>query len=164
VSRHVFYDEWRSVQVLRNLGYLDEEARDICRALEGLERTKPIRRLIREYLPNGQDGYVVEDLDLLIRVFGQRFSTDGRGRLRLIELKCSHGIEEPARLRGGQAFTLGLLNDMLRSSAMAERYDGLYVVTHSEPDVVSGRIWIDRREVTLEEFIEWLRFGDCDAP
>jgi hypothetical protein len=75
-------------------------------------------RIRRECAPSG---LVVEDLDMVIRVFGPRNRTDATGRLALFEFK--HG--PCSNLTEGQENTFGMLHDMLEPH---ERYAGFWRV------------------------------------
>ena len=84
----------------------------------------PFRQWIREYMPNGDKGFVAEDLDLVVRHFGEAFEMDGKGRFMLIEIKISRGMFKTA-----QAKTFSLIHELLRSAdPHRERYIGFYVV------------------------------------
>jgi len=141
----------------------DQFAEAVLDVVKPFEREKPIRRLMRERMPHGSAGYVPEDLDLVLRVFGPRYSSDAKGRLRLIETKWNPTADRPVTVKGGQDRTFRLVDEMLRQSTLADRYDGFFVVTHTHFDLTEGRIWIGRlggsnapREVTAQQFVLWL--------
>jgi hypothetical protein len=110
------------------------------------------REFIRRNLPSGRDGFVAEDIDLVIRHFSNRYDQDSAGRLRLTEVKVARGM-----FRTSKAMTLGLLDAICRSSDMAERYEGFFLI-YTETDnwdecdlfVVNGI------ELSRDSFIAWL--------
>lgn len=114
-------------------------------------------------MPHGTHGYVPEDLDIVLRVFGPRYRSDPKGKLRLVETKWNPNADQPVVLKGGQLRTFLLVDEMLKASTMVDRYEGFYVVTHTHFELTEGRIWIARLtstkpalEVTPDEFLLWL--------
>lgn len=91
----------------------------------------------REYLrtpdlfPKGSDGFVVEDLDLVIRRFGSTiFQLDEIGKFMLCEFKIL-----PATLGKAQWRTFILIDKLLRKSDPSkQRYAGYYLIQTSDPD------------------------------
>jgi hypothetical protein len=103
----------------------------------------------REFLrgplfPNGQAGFVVEDIDatVVLRQFGVKRMTDELGRLLLVEMKHNAAGPAPA-LKTAQQYTFGLLHDLLKQSKSV-RYAGYLVLTHStlHPADPTCRWWI----------------------
>jgi hypothetical protein len=127
---------------------------------------KPIRDHMRRRFPSGADGFVPEDIDLIIRRYGVRYHLDAEGVLRLLEMKWRPGFNGAAVLGLAQHRTFSLLDEMCSSSAIADRYEGFFVVTHENPNPFDGRVWLDhfgtdRPPILLTgaEFELWLR-GD----
>jgi len=129
------------------------------------------RESMRQDLPPGGQGMVIEDLDLVLRWFGSKYNLDGIGRLRLVEMKhITSGIGR------AQESTFGLIDLMCRTGN-PERYDGFFVVQADmnavdELELPSGRVvevWSDDIEIrvcgqwaqtmTKTEFMAW-----CDSP
>jgi len=129
------------------------------------------RESMRQDLPPGNKGMVIEDLDLVLRWFGSNYNLDGIGRLRLVEMKhITSGIGR------AQESTFGLIDLMCRNGN-AERYDGFFVVLADmnavyDMELPSGRVvevWSDDIQITVcgewaqpmtkAEFMAW-----CDNP
>ena len=114
-------------------------------------------------MPTGRDGFVVEDLDLIIRWYGPQFGLDSIGRLRLCEIKY-HPMPRP--LVVAQQKTFGLLARMCEND---ERFDGLYVINLplSGPEVdwaaaswcINGQYWMD-----TEAFLSWCKVPVSHIP
>jgi hypothetical protein len=84
----------------------------------------PIRDYLRTALPEGSQGMVVEDLDLVIRHYGNSYRLDGKGRLMLVEQK-----HPPAWIEYAQEKTFGLIHQLIRAGDPdKKRYLGYYVL------------------------------------
>ncbi len=114
----------------------------------------PFRDWIRANMPSPNDGFVVEDLDLVIRVYGQNFNTDKDGKFMLIELK-----KHPAYIGNAQWMTYGMVNRLLVSSPESHRYKGYYVVQYSAENWDYSQFWINKERIYLKEFKEFLKFN-----
>lgn len=80
--------------------------------------------------PEGKDGFVVEDLDVVLRWHGARFGLDAVGRFRLLEVKHPGFALEPA-----QKMTF------VRCMAEAitpERFDGIFLLQVDKRNTVTG--------------------------
>ncbi len=84
---------------------------------------------IREYLRrdpflNGGQGFVLEDVDLVVRHYGANYGTDAKGKFMLIEMK------HPGSFMGtAQYKTFGLIDELCRKSDPDRlRYIGFYVL------------------------------------
>lgn len=168
-EQHRFGDHQRALNALVSYRDMlvglppDDFAEAVLNVLKPFEREKPIRRLMRQRMPRGSAGYVPEDLDIVLRVFGPRYRSDAKGKVRLIETKWNPTADRPVALKGGQDRTFRLVDEMLRASQLADRYEGFYVVTHTHFELADGRIWIGRLtspnepvEVTPDQFVLWL--------
>lgn len=168
-EQHRFGDHKRALDALVKYREMlvglppDDFAEAVLDVLKPFEREKPIRRLMRQRMPRGSQGYVPEDLDIVLRVFGPRFRSDAKGKIRLIETKWNPVADCPVTLKGGQDRTFRLVDEMLSASSLADRYEGFYIVTHTHFELTEGRIWIGRltssnppTEVNPNEFILWL--------
>ncbi len=97
-------------------------------SLEGLQR---LRDLLRGHsphimpMPNGQQGFVVEDLDLVLRWYGKNFGLDNEGRLRLCEVK--YGQTPIAK---AQKMTFKLLAAIIGKNH--PRFDGYFIIQTSD--------------------------------
>ena len=128
----------------------------------------PLREMIRNECPTGREGFVAEDLDLIIKYFGVNYGLDSNGRIRLIEVK--HG---DAVIGYAQSKTFTLIDQLMRagdealvkSGVLREScYDGFYIVGHDADAVhdesttyvvysfaVPGRVSMD-----FAGFVDWL--------
>lgn len=114
----------------------------------------PFREWIRGNLPCGRDGYVVEDLDLVLRVFGKRYMTDGIGRFMFVELKFGDSFIGVAQKK-----TFGLIHGLLRvADPKGERYLGYFVVQYDNEDWELANFKINHQEITQEDFFKFLSF------
>jgi hypothetical protein len=104
--------------------------------------------------PSGADGFVVEDLDVLVRWWGHNFQLDDDGTFALVEMKYDATGAGPARLPYAQERTFELLDGVLRrGDPDGTRYRGCYVVQYGPalwPDCRSFRI--NGRTVTRAGF------------
>jgi len=114
----------------------------------------PFREWIRRNLPSGSDGFVCEDLDLVVRVFGEWFGQDSIGRFMLIELKFMG-----TRLGRAQRMTFGLVDRLLRAGDPdAKRYRGYFVLEYSDEDWDLAEFRVNGVGVTQEELFGFLLF------
>ena len=113
------------------------------------------REYLREVQPTGPQGYVVEDLDLVLRVYGPNFSSDVTGRFLLAELKYGK-----AWINHAQKMTFGLVHSLLREAdPHMERYLGYYMVQYDNEDWHVASFRINGIEVGAED---WTRFRNLD--
>lgn len=122
---------------------------------QDLYQLLPLREHIRSRLPSGCDGFVAEDLDLVIRHFGARYGTDGKGRLMLIEQK--HGT---AGIGVAQQKTFGLMDELMRRGDSEGRYLGYYVLNvsgFSDDHEPLFPVTVNGRELNRDQFHEWLK-------
>lgn len=144
----------------------------------------PLRETIRQYCPAGTDGFVAEDLDLVVRWHGYRNTNygqllDDQGRFRFVEVK--HGT---APLAPAQKITFRAIAQQLGLSS--DRFDGYFLVQFDHQNVtpaegneaseqcptcgnhnLSGyvlspdsRITVtgsETHELSRDEFLEWLK-------
>ena len=120
----------------------------------------------REYIRNHpqsplpRDGYVVEDLDMLIRGFGPRFQTDDLGKFVEIELKFGRKW-----LTYGQLKTFGLRDRLMRQGDPAgKHYLGFYVINYSDDDWKVSDFWINRKAVGKTGLDKFLLLQDIGVP
>lgn len=109
----------------------------------------PFRDWIRENLPNGRSGFVAEDLDLIIRLFGRAHNSDRLGKMMLVELKYG----EKTDLGIAQKMTMGLQNMLLRGGdADGTRYVGFFRVNYDDESWGPFcRFWVNGVELLDEE-------------
>jgi len=89
------------------------------------EQRDPFRDWIRERCPAGKEGFVCEDLDIVINCFGKMIGRNhsGDGRIKLIEKKINRNMKYP------QQRTFELLDRLLRmADPKGKFYRGLYTV------------------------------------
>lgn len=109
----------------------------------------PYREWLRHNMPNAGYGFVVEDLDLVVRWFGQNYGFDSTGAFMLIELK--HGNSD---LGIAQTKLWGLIDGMLRKADPEyKRYFGFYLIQYSCEDWDTALFRINHHAVTKEQFI-----------
>jgi len=72
----------------------------------------PLRQYLRQTLPSGSEGMVIEDIDLAIRRWGRNYDLDDHGDLMLIEQKEMNGQMSP-----GQQRMYHWINQYLRKAA-----------------------------------------------
>ena len=90
------------------------------------------REFLRKHLPDGRNGYIVEDLDLVIRTFGSKYQTDNVGKFSLIEIKhggCKivDGVHD--EIGTSKEMTFGMIDDLLnKADPEHERYQGFYII------------------------------------
>lgn len=114
----------------------------------------PFREWLRKNKPSGGQGYVVEDLDLVLRVYGSRYNQDAIGAFMLIELKFGS-----AYIRTAQKRTFGLIHKLLRlADPEAKRYAGYFVIQYDNEDWDIAGFRINRKKVTRQEFDNFLDF------
>jgi len=88
----------------------------------------PFRDWIRANLPAGNQGYVAEDLDLMLRVYGHEFNTDATGRFAECELKFGNATLDYAQIR-----TFRLRHTIMRKGdPERERYQGFYLIQYTD--------------------------------
>jgi hypothetical protein len=89
------------------------------------EQQDPFRDWIRDKCPAGKDGFVCEDLDLVINCFGKLIgrSHSEDGRIKLIEKKFNREMKYPQRR------TFELLDRLARAGDPDRKhYRGLYTL------------------------------------
>jgi hypothetical protein len=111
-----------------------------------------LRELLRgrkyRQMPSGPEGFVVEDLDLVLRWYGPTFGLDSIGRMRLCEVK-----RWGTRLKTAQNYTWGMLAERLEGW---DRFDGLYVIETFDDDHDEDTTYrIDGIELSSSEFLNW---------
>lgn len=110
------------------------------------------RKWIRDNLPSGPEGFIAEDLDLVVRVFGARHGTDAVGKFRLLELK--HGNSQPNH---AQKRLYGLIDSLLRKAdPKGERYVGYNVLNYSDDDWNKATFRLDGKPITIKQLIDLL--------
>lgn len=117
----------------------------------------PHRDYIREHCPSGPEGFIAEDLDLIVRRHGPKMGTDDTGQFALIEVKHESftGIGESKRR------TFRLIDKLLHASDPdGERYLGFYLLKHShdgdeawQPD---DTVTFGGAAMTVAEYTAWL--------
>jgi hypothetical protein len=113
----------------------------------------PHREWIRQHLPSGDEGTVVEDLDLVMRVYGAKHETDDVGRFMLCELKFRHKWIDRAQKK-----TFGLIDSILRAGDREGRYLGYFVVQYSCEDWERSRFMVNHVLLSRDEFMAFLQF------
>ena len=108
----------------------------------------PFREWCREHLPPGNEGIVIEDLDLLVRHFGAEHGTDAIGRFMLCELKFDTSMIGTAQRR-----TFGLLDGLLRAGDKdGDRYLGYYIINYDNEDWNRANFRVNGQVLIHEKF------------
>ena len=114
----------------------------------------PFRDWLRTNMPNGKDGFVVEDLDLIIRVYGNNYKTDQGGKFFLIDLK--HGT---AWIDNAQKKTFGLMHELLRLADPKHlRYKGFFVVQYSNSDWGKSAFKVNKVSLDRNALLDFFSF------
>jgi len=114
----------------------------------------PFRDWLRTNLPNGSNGMVVEDLDLVVRCYGPMYGKDGDGMFMLVENKFGM-----ATLGVAQVKTFGLIDRLLRQAdPEARRYRGYYLVQYDCEEWEKANFRINGTPVTREQFMDFWNF------
>lgn len=118
----------------------------------------PMREYFRGELdikfPTGPEGFVVEDLDLVVRWYGKKFGLDSIGRFRLLEIKY-----RGARIGPAQKMTFGLIHHMLSfADPDRSRYDGYFLVQYNDETWGLKTILTINHQFKMNvwEFHDWL--------
>lgn len=102
-------------------------------------------------MPSGSDGFVVEDLDLVIRWFGQRYGFDSSGAFMLVELKFGN-----AEMGIPQIKLFGLVDSLLKKAdPNRERYFGFYLIQYTNEDWDLSAFKINHFPISREQFIQF---------
>lgn len=121
-----------------------------------LLQTLPYREYMRRRFPNGREGFVVEDLDLLVRVYGRRYQTDETGRVMFTELKFGNAWIGTAQANTWKPIHL----NMRRGDPSRTFYRGFYVVQYDKDDWEEASFRINRQPVSRDDFHRFLEFQD----
>lgn len=101
------------------------------------DRIDEWRELHRQHIPDSSEGYVFEDVDLVVRQYGAKRDLDDKGIFCLCEFKTYYRN----RLAGAQYTTFKLLDNLLRQGDKEGRYLGFFLVSY-----------INEREVFVNGF------------
>lgn len=124
---------------------------------EEAKQTHGYREFIRKNLPGGSDGqrpasgFNVQDIDLIPRWYGPTYNLDGDGRFRYVEVKRWEIMP------GYDKRTIQVQADAFKKGD-PERFDGAHLVhARCDENYEPVEFAINRYEVTVEQFIEWLQ-------
>lgn len=111
-------------------------------------------------MPSGDKGYVVEDLDLVIRLFGSSYRLDSKGAFALIELKFNQ-----ADLEFAQKKTFGLIDEVARlGDPQRKRYLGYFLIQYSNEDWNKSSFWLNYNPISKEELFIFLEHPEKYDP
>ena len=102
---------------------------------------------ISSVLPSSREGYILENVDLLLRRYTQ---SDKLGTFKIIELKNT----KYNRLRKAQELMFGLIDRMLNTSSESYRYEGFYL---ARIDLKNKIFIVNDRILTEDEFKSFLQ-------
>mgnify|MGYP001492292630 CR=1 FL=1 len=109
------------------------------------------RKWLRNNMPKGRDGFVVEDLDLVIRWFGYNYGFDSVGAFMLIELKFGSAEMDVPQIK-----LWGLIDSLLRKAdPERKRYFGFYLIQYTDDDWNVSGFRINKQSVTREQFVKF---------
>ena len=112
-----------------------------------IQRLK-FRDWFRENMPSGSNGFVVEDLDLVVRWYGRSFDTDADGKFILVELKFGNSTIGIAQQK-----TFGLIDKLLRlTDPEKKRYLGYFVIQYSDEDWDKSEFKINGSPISRSDF------------
>ena len=128
----------------------------------------PLREMIRNECPRGNEGFVAEDLDLILKYFGVNYGLDDYGRIRFIEVKHGEAI-----LGYAQSKTFTLIDMLMRAGDEAlvkagvlseSCYDGFFIVghdadaVHDESTTYTLYSFAKKQRVSMDfaGFVDWL--------
>lgn len=94
-----------------------------------LDAIGPVRDLMRNEFPTGGQGMVIEDLDMIMRVYGHEFGTDQKGRFAMLEFKL--GMRE---MDDAQRNSFSLIDESVRTGCNADRYEGFWLINFTTDD------------------------------
>lgn len=98
-------------------------------------------------MPSGRDGFVVLDLDMLLRWYGPSFGLDEKGMVAHVEVKYGD-----SSLTQGQVHTLRLQDWLMRGIA-GPRYRGCYLI-HDYGDG-TYRFGASKERIDEGRLVEW---------
>jgi hypothetical protein len=113
----------------------------------------PVRQFLRNAIPRGEEGCVVEDCDLILRRYGPRYGLDQIGRFKLCEMK--YGKRTP--LEYAQQMTFASMDYVLRSSKEKWRYEGFFLVHYEGRDHEGYPTWywVNGESLRPQGFAKW---------
>lgn len=94
-----------------------------------LDAIGAVRDMMRNEFPTGAQGMVVEDLDMIMRVYGPEFDTDQKGRFAMLEFKF--GMRE---MDDAQRNTFSVIDESVRTGCNANRYEGFWLINFATDD------------------------------
>jgi len=112
------------------------------------------RDWLREKQPHGDQGYVVEDLDLVLRVYSGKYGTDSKGCFMLCELKFY-----PYAPGYAQRKTFGLMDELLKAADPdGKRYIGYFLIQYDDEDWDLSCFWVNGISMEQDEFLRFTSF------
>lgn len=112
------------------------------------------REWIRENLPTGKEGFIAEDLDLVIKVFGSNYGLGQAGKFMLCELKFY-----PTSIGYAQKQLFGTIDKLLRKADPKHKiYRGYYVIQYNNEDWDISEFWINDISVDHETLWAFFQF------
>jgi len=113
-----------------------------------------VREYTRRHLPGGDEGCVIEDVDLVMRLYGPNYGLGGMGKFALVELKHNDVNIEFAQKR-----TFGMIDTILRRGDTGNQYVGYFKVGCEYEDwEIPQRFWVNGILVSREELLAFLQF------
>ena len=114
----------------------------------------PFRKWLRNNLPEGTDGVVLEDVDLVSRIYGIRQGTDDWGKIMYIELKFGNTGLDTAK-----NWTFKLMDALARAGdPAAKKYRGYFLINYSNENWDIAKFKINGINVSKEELKSFFLF------
>ena len=121
----------------------------------------PCRDFLRIEMPNGKDGFICEDLDLVLRWHSKDFMTDDVGMFALVEIKV--GLK--TALGHSKEMTFGMIDYLIRSSTESQRYKGFFVIRTTIPDWNACTFFsVNDVHLSRDDFLNWCKGTKCVDP
>jgi hypothetical protein len=114
-----------------------------------------MREFLRRFAPNGSEGFVVEDLDLMVRTYGPNYYLDSSGRFVWLEVKFGMSTE----LGVAQVNTFKLPDELMRrGDPEGHRYRGFYILRYQNEAewTVNDEVSVNKTRMKASEFVHWL--------
>jgi hypothetical protein len=134
------------LQYIARIAELSKVANTDAYSTSSFLSTMMERAYISSLLPKSFEGYVLEDVDLILRMYDPNNNTD-IGKFKLLELKVN---SNDRRLGKAQEITFGLIDRMLRSSQENNRYEGFFYIRKNNR--FNNKIIVNNYVLTPDEY------------
>jgi hypothetical protein len=146
ISIYGYSNYIRILQYIARIAELSKVANTDAYSTSSFLSTMMERVYISSLLPKSFEGYVLEDVDLILRMYDPNNNTD-IGKFKLLELKVN---SNDRRLGKAQEITFGLIDRMLRSSQENNRYEGFFYIRNNNR--FNNKIIVNNYVLTPDEY------------